>query len=113
MKRIIILSVVLYTILGWVNATEKKNNKILGNSKAQVTYGLKGKVFDVKKQEALAGVAVMAGGQKVYTDLEGNFELKNLAHKNCEIVMDLISYEEKALEVDASQEQMITVYLEQ
>lgn len=113
MKRIIILSAVVCLIFTSLNATEEKEGKSLPASKEQAIYCLRGKVFDPKKQEALAGVAVTAGGQKVYTDFDGNFELENLEYKNCELVMDLISYEEKTLEVDASRNQVVTVYLEQ
>lgn len=81
----------------------------------QVAVGstISGKVVDKDTQESLAGVSVVVNGQKVYTDLDGNFTVSNLCGTNCELSINMISYETQTVSVNLSQNQPLAVVLKQ
>lgn len=74
---------------------------------------LKGLVCDKQTKELLAGATIMANGQKVYTDLDGNFMLSNLCNGKCQIKVSLISYKDQTIEVDPLATQNLQIKLEQ
>lgn len=78
-----------------------------------VSNTISGKVLDKETNEALAGVAVLVNGQKVYTDLDGNFTVSNLCGTNCELSVNMISYEPQTLTVDLAQNKTLAVVLKQ
>jgi len=77
------------------------------------TTELRGFVFDERTNESLAGVLVSVNGQKVYTDFEGQFKVKNLCIGKCELRVSFISYQERMLTVDTSKETLLKVALRQ
>ncbi len=103
MKKIIFIAFV--SIFGIVNVV---SSKVTANTeiKTEASTGfqsdktIKGVVFDKLTNESLAGVVVTANGQKVYTDLDGNFTVHNVCTGKCNITISLISYADQTLEVD-------------
>ena len=61
---------------------------------------LKGKVTDKKTGEALVGASILLSDLniKTYTDLEGNFEIKNLKEGQYNIIVSFISYTDSLIE---------------
>lgn len=74
---------------------------------------LKGIVSDKLTKETLAGAIITANGQKVYTDLDGNFSISNLCGGKCQLKISLISYKEQTVEIDTNNLQSLQVKLEQ
>lgn len=74
---------------------------------------LKGIVFDKVTNESLAGAVITANGQKVYTDLDGNFTINNICGGKCEIKISLISYEDQTIEIDTNNAKNVKVQLSQ
>ena len=72
-----------------------------------------GSVLDKVTNETLAGVVVTSNGQKVYTDLEGNFEIKNLCDGKCQLKISLISYEDQVIEIDTNNTNSLRIMLNQ
>ncbi|KUK78646.1 MAG: hypothetical protein XD92_0149 [Proteiniphilum acetatigenes] len=66
------------------------------------TLQLTGSVVDEKNQEALAGAAIVVDGRKYYSDLDGNFAIKNVKPGRYSVMVELISYESATMEVDLS-----------
>lgn len=84
--------------------------KINSNMK---TTTIAGKVVDKNTRETLAGVKIVLDGQKVYTDLDGNFMLTNVSSDKVQLKASLISYEEKTLDVRPDQNTTIQIQLAQ
>jgi hypothetical protein len=61
---------------------------------------LKGRVVDFKTGEALTGVEVSISGTEIvsYTDLDGNFEIKEMQPGTYSIIASLISYKNSLIE---------------
>lgn len=115
MKKLLFISLVsLLTIT--LNATPKakaaspeaKTEVLIENNRM-----LSGVVFDKLTNESLAGAVVIANGQKVYTDLDGNFKIEQVCKGKCEIKVTLISYEEQTIEVDTNNSKRIQIKLSQ
>jgi hypothetical protein len=96
MKKLSLISVIFFIAIYFSQAGEPiKSEK---NTENQII--LKGKVIDKKTGEALVGAVVNIGNSeyKTYTDLDGNFELKNLKEGNYNIVVSYISYNDSLIE---------------
>lgn len=111
MKKII-FSILLFVASVSLFAGQTSTNESQ-NTQVSVSNSISGKVVDKDTKEALAGVAVMANGQKVYTDLDGNFTISNLCGSNCELSINMISYEPQTVSVNLSQNQSLAVSLKQ
>ena len=72
---------------------------------------IKGNVIDKSSKETLAGAIVYVDGNKVYTNLEGEFKLNNLSPGKHTIKAELISYETSQMEVDLEENSNITIPL--
>jgi len=113
MKKVMFLSVVSLMLFS-LSVSAKGNvspgvkTEVLDQSNV-----LKGIVFDKQTQETLAGAIITANGQKVYTDLDGNFSISNLCGGKCQLKISLISYREQTVEVDTNDLKMLQVKLEQ
>ena len=91
-------------------APEIKPATVNTTTSSNVVNGL---VVDKLTNETLAGVVVTSNGQKVYTDLEGNFEIKNLCDGKCQLKISLISYEDQVIEVDTNHTNSLRIMLNQ
>lgn len=113
MKKLISLIAIVSLLIGSVyadNNTADKNNK----NTATTTTSIKGIVLDKVTGEALAGVKVEIEelDQAVYTDLEGNFEFKNIVKDSYHIDAQMISYEKESAKVNLNTSEELTIELE-
>jgi hypothetical protein len=74
---------------------------------------IKGIVADKATQETLAGAIITVNGQKVYTDLDGNFCVTNLCEGKCKLKVSLISYRDQLIEINTNNDQSLLIKLEQ
>ena len=72
-----------------------------------------GKVFDKETKESLAGASVFVNGEKMYTDLDGNFKLPAGVQGKIEIKVSMISYQDVVLKVNLNQKDALKVALNQ
>ena len=116
MKKLLFITFVSLFALA---TTGSAKAKVAPETKAEVAVeivnnnSLKGIVLDKLTNESLAGVVVTANGQKVYTDLEGNFTIQNVCTSKCELKISLISYADQILEVDTQNAKPIKIQLSQ
>lgn len=114
MKKLI-LSVIV--ILFAINLSARSSKESASNEmRTEITvkdHQVKGVVFDKSTNESLAGVAVLYNGQKVYTDLDGNFIIKNVGITQYEVKITMISYEDQTLVIDPLKETSLKIALNQ
>ena len=96
MKKSILLLVLFVASLSFAQA----GNPLKSAKAEESQIVLKGKVIDKKTGEALVGAVINVGNSeyKTYTDLDGNFEIKNVKEGNYNIVVSYISYSDSLLE---------------
>ncbi len=112
MKRI--LSVALLVLLTVSMFAAKTANAEAKASPAAVsTIKVKGNVADKLSKELLAGATITVNGQKVYSDLDGNFTLPCTDNNKLKITVSLISYEEQVYEVNAANASALKIELKQ
>ncbi len=114
MKRMLfvsIISIMMFTVnasaKGSAASTEAKS-EIQSNS--NVVNGL---IFDKLTKETLAGATITANGQKVYSDLDGNFSISNLCDGKCHLKISLISYVDQTIEIDTQHAGNLNIKLQQ
>lgn len=114
-KGLFIAAVSLMLLNLSVSAKEKAVPEVKTEVPAQPVQltTLKGIVSDKLTKETLAGAIITANGQKVYTDLDGNFILSNLCSGKCELKIRLISYKDQVVEINTNAIQTLKVSLEQ
>lgn len=78
------------------------------------TTNVIGSVIDKNTGESLVGVKVVLSEKNeiVYTDFEGNFEFKQVKLGKYTIKTDLISYEEKSVNVDVTKSTDLKIEVE-
>jgi hypothetical protein len=112
MKKILFISLICLSFSA-TNISAEKNQvletKVETNDQ---TRTLKGLVSDKLTQETLAGAIITYNGQKVYTDLDGNFSLSNLCGSKCQIKVSLISYVDELIEIDTNNLKPIQIKLQ-
>jgi hypothetical protein len=100
MKKLI-LSVLFAAMIGFTFAGND-NNKDAKSAPvaAEQTINLTGKVIDLSTGEALTGVEINLEGTdvKVYSDFDGNFEIKDLKQGEYNIIASYISYQKSLVE---------------
>jgi len=106
----IIVALVLINVIS-VTAKDAAANQEMRTEVSVTNNVLKGVVFDKLTNERLAGVAIVVNGQKVYSDLDGNFTVSNQGNGNCELKFSMISYVEQTLIVDLNKENSLKIAL--
>ncbi|WP_436415535.1 carboxypeptidase-like regulatory domain-containing protein [Petrimonas sp.] len=102
-----------------VFAADKADNKKTNEKaapKVEKTTAIEqvnGAVIDLKTNEALAGAAIHIDGNKIYSDLDGNFTLKNFKPGVYKIKVELISYEPAEMEINVKNDSKIQIPLVQ
>lgn len=100
-------------------ATDKKTDH---NTKEQTTVQQKsevvmvsvaGTVLDQESREALAGAAIVIDGQKIYSDLDGHFDLPQLPQGVYKATVYLISYQPISIDLDLQNSSPIVIALKQ
>jgi len=112
MKKLFIIAMVALmglnvTVSAAKKADKEANTEVIADSKE-----IRGVVCDKTTNESLAGAVVMLNGQKIYTDLEGNFILKNV-DTDSELKISMISYQEKTIKLDVTGQKSIKILLSQ
>ncbi len=103
-----ILSVLFFSVN--VSATPKPEPK----AEMQVnTTVLRGIINDMATNESLAGATITANGQKVYSDLDGNFAISNICNGKCQLKINMISYKDQVLEIDTNSSNTLEIKLQQ
>jgi hypothetical protein len=113
MKRLMLMAIVSVMLVN-LNVLAKEN--VSSEVKAefsQQSNTLKGIVADKTTQETLAGAIINVNGQKVYTDLDGNFSISNLCGGKCQLKVSLISYKDLIVEIDTNTDQSLKIKMEQ
>lgn len=113
MKKFMLLSIVSLLFVAFQLSAEPKPSTSAATTVSVQTNSVKGMVFDKLTKETLAGAVITANGQKVYTDLDGNFALSNLCNGKCELKVSLISYEDQTIEFDTNSLKGIEIKLQQ
>jgi len=113
MKKMLFISLIAIMCFT-LHVSAKENQNIETKTEAiDQNHVLKGFVFDKSTNETLAGAIITANGQKVYSDLDGNFEVANVCGGKCEIKVSLISYVDETVEIDTNNLQSIQIKLHQ
>ena len=96
MKKLVLLIVIIIATIYYTQAGEPLKSAKTTESQ----FVIKGKVIDKKTGETLVGAVVNVGNSeyKTYTDLDGNFEIKNVKEGNYNIVVSYISYHSSLVE---------------
>lgn len=99
MKKIFI-SLLLTAVVGFVFAGNESNKESSAASNTEQTIVLTGKVVDLSTNETLTGVEINLQGTdiKVYSDLDGKFEIKDVKPGDYNIVASYISYKKSLVE---------------
>lgn len=111
MKKLIGVLTIAILLVGSVYADNKvKNEK---NNESVTTTSIKGVILDKITGEALVGVKVVIIelNEEVYSDLDGNFEFRNITKDNYVIESDLISYEKQNLKINTNNTQDIKIVM--
>ncbi len=114
MKTSLLFTILILAILNVNNLSSKDKAEAEVNATVSAsTVELNGIIFDKNTNESLAGVIVLVNGQKVYTDFDGNFTVKNVCNGICELKISLISYEDKILQIDTRKDKELRIALKQ
>ena len=113
MKKVLFISII--SIMFFSITVSAKKNQIIETKTEAIDQNriFKGLVFDKLTNETLAGAVITANGQKIYTDLDGNFAISNLCGDKCQLKVSLISYVDKTIEIDTNKLEPIQIQLQQ
>lgn len=92
------------------NAKENKSNS---TEQISSTVNLSGTIFDQNNNEALAGATIVIDGVKYYSDLDGNFTLNSLSSGKHNILVEMISYNNREMTVDVQNDTNLKIQLQQ
>jgi len=113
MKKMLFISLIAIMCFTLHVSAKENQNMDTKTEAIDQNHVLKGFVFDKSTNETLAGAIITANGQKVYSDLDGNFEVANVCGGKCEIKVSLISYVDETVEIDTNNLQSIQIKLHQ
>lgn len=105
MKKLIFLTFFSLAIISLNAASKVKSEadaKANTEMSVQKTCVINGMVIDTATNETLAGAVITVNGQKIYSDLEGNFEIKNVKGEKVKVIVSMISYADQIVEIDPS-----------
>jgi hypothetical protein len=111
MKKLIFIAMISLVAVNLSAA--KRADKEVNTEVVTTANEIQGVVFDKSSQESLAGAVILVNGQKVYSDLEGNFTIRNVCNGICELKISMISYEDQIIKFDASKTKNLKVLLVQ
>ncbi len=115
MKKFLLLAIFALATINLSAANEAKPvTTTKTETKAQVQeLVVKGHVVDASTNEMLAGATITIDGQKIYTDLDGNFVIKNFKPGKVSLKISMISYADQTLEIDLSNASELNVKMKQ
>jgi len=99
MKKLLI-TLFLAAAVGFTFAENDSTKEAANKGAVEQTICLTGKVIDLTTNETLTGVEINLEGTdiKVYSDLDGNFEIKDVKPGDYNIVASYISYKKSLVE---------------
>jgi len=114
MKKLFTIAI-LFTFIAALSAKETASPEVKAAVATEVvtTKKISGVLFDKNTKECLAGAVVTVNGQKVYTDLDGKFEIANTSNAKVQLKVNMISYESSVIEIDPSKNSNINIELNQ
>ena len=116
MKKLLILAFFSLAIIS-LNAANKVNSekttKANTETSVQQTIVINGLVIDNATNETLAGAVVTVDGQKIYSDLDGNFTISNVKNGKIKVTVSMISYADQIVEIDTSSANILNVKMKQ
>ncbi|NCC98761.1 MAG: carboxypeptidase-like regulatory domain-containing protein [Bacteroidia bacterium] len=84
--------------------------KIATNSVEKKTYGvIYGNVVDAEAGEPIAGAVIEICNQKVFSDLDGKFEINGLKSNKLQMRVSMISYNTQTVEIDLSKQSNVSI----
>jgi hypothetical protein len=107
---IVLVSVAIFSLSAKGVASPEAKAAVVSEVVSSVK--LNGIIFDKDTKESLAGAVITLNGQKIYSDLDGKFDLSNVSGK-VQLKVSLISYEEKTIEFDSSNNSTLKIELNQ
>ena len=107
---IVLVSVAIFSLSAKGVASPEAKAAVVSEVVSSVK--LNGIIFDKDTKESLAGAVITLNGQKIYSDLDGKFDLGNVSGK-VQLKISLISYEEKTIEFDSSNNSTLKIELNQ
>jgi len=95
------------------NDNEKKGKEAKSVSLVEKVNALQltGSVVDEKNNESLAGATIVVDGKKYYSDLDGNFSIKDVKPGKYDLVVELISYEPVSMQVELVKNETLNIGL--
>ena len=111
MKRMIFPIVLLISIFAGITVIQAKLIETRNVNISEQVQTISGIVTDKDLNETLAGAVISINGQKIYTDLDGNFTLSNISNGTHEITVIMISYETQTISMDVAKNKEIEIYL--
>jgi hypothetical protein len=117
MKTVLILASSLLLSVATFAGTDNNNERREKESKSVTLVDkvnviqLTGSVVDEKNKEALAGAAIVVDGKKYYSDLDGNFTIKDVKPGKHRMMVALISYEPVSMEVELVKNEILNIGL--
>ncbi|VBB45710.1 conserved exported hypothetical protein [uncultured Paludibacter sp.] len=109
------LIVLIYSSLAFAtnDNTGNKSKETTANNIVNVSenVNISGTIVDLKSNETLAGATILVDGKKYYSDLDGNFNLSSLALGKHHIAVEMISYKNAEMEIDAQKDTNIKIQL--
>jgi len=107
---IVLVSVAIFSLSAKGVASPEAKAAVVSEVVSSVK--LNGIIFDKDTKESLAGAVITLNGQKIYSDLDGKFDLSNVSGK-VQLKVSLISYEEQTIEFDSSNNSTLKIELNQ
>ena len=117
MKTVLVLAASLLLSVSASAGTDNKNEKRENESKSVTlvenvnVIQQTGSVVDEKNKEALAGATIVIEGKKYYSDLDGNFSIRDVKPGSYRLLVELISYEPVSMQVDLMKNERLHISL--
>ncbi|MBP6611127.1 MAG: carboxypeptidase-like regulatory domain-containing protein [Paludibacter sp.] len=114
MKKLFTIAI-LFTFIAVLSAKETASPEAKAAVASEIvsTKKISGVLLDKATKENLAGAVITVNGQKVYSDLDGKFEISNINNAKLLIKVNMISYESSVVEIDPSNMSNLSIELSQ
>ena len=115
MKKIFFFAIFSLAIIS-LNAANKVKAEADAKANAEVSVqknAINGRVIDAVTNETLAGAEISVNGQKIYSDLDGNFDIKDAKGEKIKITISMISYADQVVEIEPGTHNLLNVKLKQ
>ena len=115
MKKIFFFAIFSLAIIS-LNAANKVKTEADAKANAEVSVqknAINGRVIDAVTNETLAGAEISVNGQKIYSDLDGNFDIKDAKGEKIKITISMISYADQVVEIEPGTLNLLNVKLKQ